>query len=82
MGPKEIVLNSTLADVSNEFATKSGAATNTLLARSPRRQELLEAETAAEDFTYAEIVRKSLIAMITKGYSNASQNISSLVQAA
>jgi hypothetical protein len=80
MGPKKFT---TVDNFANNFATNSTAATQTVGDRAEgRRQQLLDAEVAAEDFTFAEIVRKSLIAMITKGYSNASQNISSLVQAA
>lgn len=80
MGPKKFT---TIDNTASTFAANSGAATQTVGDRAePRRQQLLDAEVAAEDFTFQEIVRKSLIAMITKGYSNASQNISSLVQAA
>ena len=74
MGPKQLKVSS--SELATTLSGASETATDTITANGiARRQQLIDAETAAADFSFLEIARKTAIAMISKGLSNSSQNI-------
>jgi len=79
MGPKA-------GEVSNLMSTMSGRSEQATLKRIDdgiaRHNELVDAEDSSADFAYHEIRRKLATAAVTKGLGNASQNATSLIQAA
>lgn len=79
MGPKE-------NEVSRLMTTMSTRSEKATIQRindgENRHNELVDGEDASADFAYHEIRRKLATAAVAKGYGNASQNATSLIQAA